>query len=122
MGLSEYFEAVKIAKERKLAKKKETAIKNTSDIMGIYAENAVRKFKMEYIVQSNSGKRFCSIPIDPYPDEVVMKKIWAFGKKEYLVEFEKVLAQKLAEQGFVDYSLSDNFLNSKCPIILKVKW
>ena len=51
-----------------------------------------------------------------------MKKIWAFGKKEYLVEFEKVLAQKLAEQGFVDYSLSDNFLNSKCPIILKVKW
>ena len=122
MAFSEYFEALQIAKERKLAKKKEQAIKNTSDIMGIYAENAVRKFKLEYISQSNSGKRFCSVPIDPYPDNVVMKKVWGFSKKEYLVEFEKILAHKLAEQGFTDYSISDNPLNPKCSATLKVKW
>ena len=49
----------------------------------------------------------------------VLKKI---SKKEYLAEFEKILAVKLEEQGFTNFTLSESILNKKEPVILKVKW
>ena len=123
MALSDYIAGVKIAKERRIAREKEKSLHGTTVMMGIYADNAVSKFKTEYFIQSNKGKRSCTVHFNPYPDATIMKKVLKrITKKEYLKEFESVLAEKLEQQGFTDFSLSENVLNTKEPATLKVKW
>ena len=123
MSFRDYLEAQKIAKERKLAKSKAKALNSTSRLISTYAENAVNKFKSEYFVQSNIGKRSCVIHINPFPDAEIMKTVLnKINKKEYLAEFERVFAEKLEQQGFTHYTLTDNFFNSKEPITIKISW
>lgn len=123
MALSDYIEGVKIAKERRIAREKEKALHDTTVMMSTFADNVVGKFKTEYFIQSSKGKRSCVIHFYPYPDAVIMKKIMKrFSKKEYLLAFEKILGEKLSQQGFSNFTLSENILNPKEPATLKVKW
>ena len=67
-------------------------------MIGMYAENLVSKFKAEYFIQSAHGKRYCVVHCNPHPDQVIMQKVLKkISKKEYLAEFEKILAVKLEE-------------------------
>ncbi len=123
MAIGDLIEGVKIAKEQRLQKAKTKALSGTAKMIDAYAENAVSKFKTEYFIQSSKGKRNCTIHTNPYPDAVIMKKVLAkVSKKEYLVEFEKALKEKMEAQGFPNMELKENFLNAKEPVTIKVKW
>lgn len=123
MAVGDYLRAVKIAKERRIEKEKAKALSDTTSMISMYADNLVSKFKAEYFIQSNHGKRQCVVHCNPYPDPVIMKKVLKkISKKEYLAEFEKILAVKLEQQGFSNFTLSESIINKKEPVTLKVKW
>lgn len=124
MKLSDLIEGVKIAQDLRKQKDKAKELQSIVDLMSTYADNAVNKFHIEYYDVSRKGKkRTCSISFNPYPDSEIMKKFLKnINKKEYLEAFEKILAQKLEEKGFTNYSLSENFLNAKEPVVLRVNW
>lgn len=123
MAVSDYIQAIKIAKERRIEKEKAKALSDTTAMISVYADNLVNKFKTEYFIQSSRGKRACVVHFNPYPDAVIMRKVLKrITKKEFLAEFEKILAEKLQQQGFPNFTLSENILNKKEPVSLKVKW
>ena len=123
MSFSDIVEGIKIAQKRRIEKEKEKSIQNVTVVISSFADNAVGKFKTEYFIQSSKGKRCCIIHFNPYPDQEIMRKVLSrLSKKEYLSAFEQVLAAKLKQQGFSDYTLSENIFNSKEPATLKVRW
>ena len=123
MAVVDYVRAIKIAKERRIEKEKAKALNDTTSMIGMYADNLVSKFKAEYFIQSNHGKRQCVVHCNPYPDPVIMQKVLKkISKREYLAEFEKILAVKLDQQGFSNFTLSESIINKKEPVTLKVKW
>lgn len=123
MAVVDYLKAVKMVKERRIEKEKAKALNDTTSMIGVYADNLVNKFKTEYFIQSSHGKRCCVVHCNPYPDAVIMQKVLKrITKKEYLAEFERILAEKLSKQGFSDFTLSESILNKKEPLSLKVKW
>lgn len=125
MNIVDLYKGIKIARQERINKEKRKALQGSNNLIGTYADNAVNKFREEYFIQTHKGKRECTIHCNPYPDAQVMQKMFAkakISKKEYLNEFQKILASKLEQHGFTNFTLSENRLSKKEPVSVKVKW
>ena len=124
MGLiKDALEGAKLLKEKRLAEAKAEMLNNAKDLMAVYADNVVAKFKAEYFIVSNKGKRMCKITFNPFPNDALWQKILnKVSKEEYLAEFDIVLKDKLSQQGFTQVKLSNTMFNKKEPVTVCVEW
>lgn len=122
-NVKDVIEGAKLVKEKRLKEEKTRALNDARDLMAVYADNVVTKFKVEYNIACNRGKRVCKITFNPYPNDALWKKMLnKVNKAEYLVVFEEVLREKIAQHGFNNILLTETMFNAKEPITLRVEW